>query len=65
MLFDLSVEGEDQQAWALPSVAGALMMDGIEGDFTDDEESSPDEGAAPIPLQVLNPLLTVRGFLIS
>lgn len=60
-----SVEGEDQQAWALPSVAGALMMDGIEGDFTDDEESSPDEGAAPIPLQVLNPLLTVRGFLIS
>ncbi|KAL8290440.1 hypothetical protein RQP46_002698 [Phenoliferia psychrophenolica] len=60
-------EGESARRpqWDLPAVAGALMvMDGIEGDFSD-EESLPDEGTAAIPLQVLNPLLTVKGFLIT
>ena len=56
-------EGEARQAWDFPAVAGALIMDGI--DDVSDEESLPDGGAATIPLQVLDPLLVVRGFLIS
>ncbi|KAK4705182.1 rapamycin-insensitive companion of mTOR, partial [Phenoliferia sp. Uapishka_3] len=59
-----NAEDEDRQTWALPAVASAIL-DPIDGDFTDDDESSLEEGAAVIPLQVLNPLLVVKGFLIS
>ena len=54
--------------WAASGVSG--MMNGgagIEGEITeDDDQSSVDEGEmTKIPLKVLTPLLTVRGFLLS
>ncbi|KAM0751148.1 hypothetical protein T439DRAFT_374032 [Meredithblackwellia eburnea MCA 4105] len=53
-----------ESKWPLPKEADALL-DGIEGDFTDDDESSVDEGAVTVPAQVRQPLMTIRGFLIS
>lgn len=39
------------------------ILKGIEGEFTDDEESLHGEEGIKIPLQVLSPLLRVKGFI--
>lgn len=44
-----------------------VILEGVEGGFSDeddDEVGSPDEGAAVIPLQVMQPLLSIKGFLL-
>ena len=55
--------------WAASGVSGMMNggVGGIEGEITeDDDQSSVDEGEmTKIPLKVLTPLLTVRGFLLS
>lgn len=57
-------EGRGGTKWALPT-GGDALLEGIEGDFTDDDDESVEEGTAAIPLQVLQPMITIRGFLIS
>lgn len=59
----LDVGSDSRIAWALPTTTQSMLVEGVDGDFTDDE-SSQEEGAT-IPVQVLQPLLTIRGFLIS
>lgn len=57
-------EGRGGTKWALPTGGDALLEE-IEGEFTDDDDESVEEGTAAIPLQVLQPMITIRGFLIS
>lgn len=43
-----------------------VILDGVDGDFTDDDEiSSVEDEGAVIPLQVLRPGLSIRGFLMT
>lgn len=58
------------EGWKPPTMDKAVkvILDGIEGGFSDeddDDESSLEEGTTVIPLRVLQPLLTIRGFLLS
>ncbi|BGP18107.1 hypothetical protein JCM10213v2_006158 [Rhodosporidiobolus nylandii] len=50
--------------WATSGV-DAILSGGIDGEATEDDESSADEAEATIPLKVLTPLVTVRGFLLA
>jgi rapamycin-insensitive companion of mTOR len=48
------------------SIAAAdVILDGIEADYSDDEESNPDGEVSLIPLQVLRPLILLHGFVLS
>lgn len=57
---------EEETTVKLPVKMAAVdaILEGIEGEFTDDDESSLEEGATVMPLQILAPLLTIRGFIL-
>jgi len=57
-------DGEDKMTWTLPNTTEAILVDGLDSAWSDDEDESPEEGEM-IPLEVLKPMLTVRGFFIS
>ncbi|GAA5864925.1 hypothetical protein JCM8547_004239 [Rhodosporidiobolus lusitaniae] len=63
-------EERPRPRWANSGVE-RILSNGVEGEGTeeeeddDDDESSADEAGSTIPLKVLTPLVTVRGFLIG
>lgn len=55
---------EEGEGRGLVGMEAVDVLEGIEGEFTDDDEESVDEKKTVIPLQVFVPLLTVRGFVL-
>ncbi|GAA5918699.1 hypothetical protein JCM1841_006247 [Sporobolomyces salmonicolor] len=59
-----ATSGFKTPAWAASGVSA--LVNGIEGDVTDDDdESSVDEAELILPVKTLTPLLTVKGFLLA
>lgn len=57
---------EEKMTWSLPNTTEAILVDGLDGGFTDDDDATVDlEEGEMIPLEVLKPLLTVKGFVIN
>lgn len=64
--------GEGELGWrrnggAVLDKGVKVILEGVEGGFSDeddDEVSSLEDGATVIPLQVLQPLLSIKGFLL-
>ncbi|GEM10208.1 cytosolic regulator Pianissimo [Rhodotorula toruloides] len=52
-------------SWTTSGAAAANILGAIAGDVTEDEDSSEDEAEAIIPVQVLSPIITVKGFLLA
>ncbi|EGU12160.1 hypothetical protein RTG_01774 [Rhodotorula toruloides ATCC 204091] len=52
-------------SWTNSGAAAANILGAIAGDVTEDEDSSEDEAETTIPVQVLSPIITVKGFLLA
>lgn len=52
-------------SWTTSGAAAANILGAIAGDVTEDEDSSEDEAETTIPVQVLSPIITVKGFLLA